>query len=58
MFKYTVIDEVLTAMSMKMAVFWVVAKWYESTDVSEVCTACIIRKMRTHRPDDGGSTDL
>jgi hypothetical protein len=37
---------------MKMAVFWVV-DWYEFTDVSEVCTASIIRV--THRPDDGES---
>jgi hypothetical protein len=39
--------EVLTAVSMKMAVFWVVAP-------------CSLVKFyqRHHRPDDGGSKDL
>jgi hypothetical protein len=42
------------AVTMKMAVLWVVAPCglYEFTDVSEVCTACIVRA------DDGGSTHL
>jgi hypothetical protein len=41
-----------------MAVFWVVGRvdWYEFTDVSEECTASIIRA--THRPYDGVCTDL
>jgi hypothetical protein len=57
--------EVLTAASMKMAVFWVVAP----CSLVEVCrrfrgaAASIIRAKRslranTHRPDDGGSTHL
>jgi hypothetical protein len=36
--------EVLTAVSMKIAVFWVVAPCHQGDD--------------THRPDDGGSKDL
>jgi hypothetical protein len=49
---------------MKMAVFWVVApcSWYNFTDVSEVCTASIMRVMmlvnlyqstRRYYPEDG-----
>jgi hypothetical protein len=42
--------EVLTAVTVKMAVFWVVqpgvsTDWCEFTDVSEVCTASLIALM-------------
>jgi hypothetical protein len=49
--------EVLTAVTVKMAVLWVVApcRLDVFTDGSEVCTASIIRAMRQ---GDGGSTDL
>jgi hypothetical protein len=52
--------EVLTTVSAKMAVFWVVAPCglVEFTNVSEVLAASIIRAMSTHSPDDGGSQDL
>jgi hypothetical protein len=39
-------SEVVTAASMKMAVFWVLAPVW-----SEVLAASIIRAMSTHRPD-------
>jgi hypothetical protein len=52
--------EILTAVSTKMAVFWVVApcSLVEVTSVSEVLAASIIRAMTTHRLDDEGSKDL
>jgi hypothetical protein len=39
--------EVLTAVTMKMALLWAVARvdWYQFTDGSEVCTASIIRAI-------------
>jgi hypothetical protein len=39
---------------------WHRVDWYKFTNVSEVCTASIIRAMCClhHHPDDGGSTDL
>jgi hypothetical protein len=50
--------EVLTAVSIKMAVFWVVVpcKLVKFTNVSEVRAASIIREISWS--DDGGSTDL
>jgi hypothetical protein len=50
---------VLTVASMKFRVFWDVApsSQVEETDISEVCTASIIRAI-IHRPDDRGSMDL
>jgi hypothetical protein len=42
---YFIWSEVLTAVSMKMAVFWIVAP-------------CKLHRQDSLRPDDGGSTDL
>jgi hypothetical protein len=46
--------EVLTAASVKIAVFWVVApcSLVEATDVSEVLAASIIRATRCNNPED------
>jgi hypothetical protein len=41
--------EVLTAVSTKMAVFWVVAP---------CCLVEVYQRFSTHRPNDGGSKDL
>jgi hypothetical protein len=47
--------EGLMALSLKMAVLWVVApcSLVKFTDISEVLAASIIRAV-THLPDDGG----
>jgi hypothetical protein len=47
--------EVLTAASVKMAVFWAVApcNLVQVTDVSEALAALIIRAMTHHRDEEG-----
>jgi hypothetical protein len=52
---YLVRFQVLTAVNMKMTVFWDVAPvvWWKFTDVSDVLTASVIR---AHRPDDGDNS--
>jgi hypothetical protein len=50
--------EVLTAVSMKMAVFWVVAPCSLVEVYQCFRCPCCLHRQGDHRPDDEGSKDL